>query len=77
VRATRNTIVIADAQRDMRMTGTQISQTPFATMVLFPVYRDNAFYGVLSVRLKKKDPLEIFYVEKFGQVCSQILSLAM
>jgi|GEM_PF-1998393 len=77
VRQTGSTVVIPNVRTSDILAKTKITQTPFATMILFPVYRESAFYGVLSVRLAKKDPLEIFYVEKFGQVCSQILSLSI
>lgn len=50
---------------------------PFETVVLFPVMRNGEFYGVLSLRMEQKDAVELFYIEKFGQVCAQILALSI
>ncbi len=55
----------------------QLQKTPFETMAIFPVFCRGQFHGVMSLRMEQKLHAEIFYIEKFGQVCSQILSLAM
>lgn len=49
----------------------------YETIMVFPVFRYGTFFGALSLRMEQRDPIEIFYVEKFGQVCSQILGLAI
>jgi DNA-binding response OmpR family regulator len=56
---------------------THLRQTPFETIVLFPVFRFGSLYGVMSVRMEQRDPIELFYVERFGSVCAQIISLAI
>jgi DNA-binding response OmpR family regulator len=66
-----------NASELMAKVHSQISRTPFETILLFPVFRCGTFFGALSVRMQQRDPIELFYVEKFGQVCSQIISLAI
>lgn len=55
----------------------KLANVPFESIAVFPVYRQNRFYGVMSLRMQQKDPMEIFYVDKFGQVCAQIISLSI
>ncbi len=55
----------------------QLAKTPFETIAVFPVFCRGEFYGVVSVRMEQRNKDEIYYVEKFGQVCSQIISLAI
>lgn len=54
-----------------------LQKTPYETMALFPVFCRGQFLGVLSLRMEQKQRGEIYYIEKFGLVCSQILSLAL
>lgn len=72
-------VVIPNVQRSDLMAGvrSRVAQTPFETIILFPIFRYGTLFGALSVRLQQCDPMEIFYVEKFGQICSQIISLAI
>ena len=55
----------------------RLEATPFETMVLFPVYRGGVLFGALSLRLSHRHVLELFYIEKFGSICAQILSLVL
>jgi len=55
----------------------KLAGTPFETFMLFPVTRLGKFYGVLSLRMEQKDPVQMSYIEKFGQVCAQILALSI
>ncbi|NJM09810.1 MAG: response regulator [Bdellovibrionaceae bacterium] len=79
VRRREATVVISNVRTSDILTDVKgrLAKTPFETLVLFPVYQRGRLFGVLSVRLEQKEPLEIFYIEKFGQVCSQIISLAI
>lgn len=54
-----------------------IAKTPYETLAIFPVFCRGQFHGVMSLRMEQKQRAEIYYIEKFGLVCSQILSLAM
>jgi DNA-binding response OmpR family regulator len=79
VHRTLSHVVVANVKSSELLRGVQarLSQTPFETIVLFPVFRCGTLFGVLSLRMQQRDSIEIFYVEKFGQVCAQILSLAI
>lgn len=79
VRRTQRLVVIPNVRTSDILAPVQktLSQTPFETILLFPVFRNKAFFGVMSVRMEQKSELEIHYAEKFGQVCSQIISLAI
>lgn len=54
-----------------------LQKTPFETIALFPVFRRGEFYAVMSMRMEQKQRGEIYYIDKFGRVVSQILSLAL
>lgn len=79
VRRTLGPVIIPNARVSdiLVKVRTQIGRTPFETIIAFPVLRYGEFFGVLSIRMKQRDPLELFYIEKFGLVCAQILSLAI
>jgi CheY-like chemotaxis protein len=79
VRTTLHPLVIANVRTSDLMISVQhrLRQTPYETLVLLPIFKNQNFFGVLSLRMEQKDPLEIFYIEKFGQVCAQIISLAL
>ena len=79
VRRRLEPVVILNSHTDdlMRSVQDKVSQTPYATIVLFPVFRFNQFYGVLSLRMQQRDPADMFYIEKYGQVCSQIISMTI
>lgn len=55
----------------------KLAHTPYETIVLFPVWIQGAFYGVLSLRMDQKEAVDMYYIEKFGEVCSQILALSI
>ncbi|MGZ3722355.1 MAG: response regulator [Bdellovibrionales bacterium] len=55
----------------------KLQQTPFETIILFPVFKLGKFFGVLSLRMEQKDSLDMTYIEKFGEVCSHILALSI
>lgn len=55
----------------------KIEQTPYETMILFPVFREGRFFGVLSLRMEQKDAIDMSYIEKFGEVCSHIIALSL
>jgi len=55
----------------------KLASMGFETMAVFPVFCRGELYGVMSLRMEHKDKTELYYVEKFGQVCSQIISLAI
>lgn len=61
----------------MALVQEHLNLTPYETILLFPVFQFGTFFGVMSVRMEQKDPLELFYAEKFGNVCAQIISLAI
>ncbi len=54
-----------------------LQKTPFETIALFPVFRRGQFFAVMSLRMEQKQRGEIYYIDKFGRVVSQILSLAL
>jgi len=72
-------LIIPDVKRAeiLQKCQAKLRRTPFETIVLFPIYRHGRFFGVLSLRLEQKDALDIFYIEKFGAVCAQIISMAL
>lgn len=79
VRRTLTPVIIPNVRKSEIMAGVQkhLGRVPFETILLFPVFRCGTFFGTLSIRMQQRDPIEIFYVEKFGQVCSQIISLVI
>lgn len=79
VRRRKGPVVIMNARTDQIMQSVhgKLAQTPYVTIVLFPVFRFNQFYGVLSLRMQQKDTSDVVYIEKYGQVCSQIISMTI
>lgn len=79
VKRTLEPVIIPNARTSdiLKTVQSEIARTPFETLILFPVFRHGVFFGALSLRMQQRDPIEIFYVEKFGQVCSQILSMVI
>lgn len=55
----------------------RLDSLPYESMAIFPVFKQGRFFGVINVRTSQKNPGEIFYMEKFGQVCAQIISLTI
>jgi len=79
VRRRLEPVVILNARTDQIMQSVhgKLAQTPYVTIVLFPVFRFNQFYGVLSLRMQQKHASDVVYIEKYGQVCSQIISMTI
>ncbi len=55
----------------------QMARVRFDTLALYPVFRYGAFFGVLRLHLRQKDPVELSYIDKFSMVCSHILTLSI
>lgn len=79
MRRTLEHVVVPNIRQSPMMAKVQklIGKTPYETILLFPVFRAGTLYGALSIRMQQRDPLEVFYVEKFGQLCSQIIGLVI
>ncbi len=79
VRTQHQSMTIPNVQRSLLLAPVQqrLRKTPYETILLFPVYRTGIFFGVLSLRMQKKETLDIFYTEKFGQVVAQIISMSL
>ncbi len=54
-----------------------MAHTKYETMAIFPIMIKGKFFGVTSLRMEQRDPIDMFYVDRFGQVTAQILSLTM
>ncbi len=76
---TERTVIIPNVRTSdiLAPVAPRLENAPFETLVLFPIHREGQFFGVISVRMERKDPLEVFYAEKFGQVCAQIIPMAI
>jgi len=55
----------------------RLSQTPFEKLMTFPVFHRGEFFGLMSLGLTQKGETELPYLQKFGQVCAQIISLSL
>jgi DNA-binding response OmpR family regulator len=79
VRVTGRSLIIPNVRTSDILAPVQgkLKQTPFETMVLFPIYQHGKFFGVLSLRMQQKQASDMNYIEKFGEVCSHIVSLAL
>lgn len=79
VRQTLRPLMVLNVRNSDLMLPVQgrMAQTGFASLAVFPLFHRGEFYGVLSLRLEQQSKVEMYYVEKFGQVCSQIISLAI
>jgi len=54
-----------------------MAHTKFETIAIFPIMIKGKFFGVTSLRMEQRDPVDMFYVDRFGQVTAQILSLTL
>ena len=54
-----------------------MAHTKFETIAVFPIFMRGKFFGVTSLRLEQRDPVQMFYIDHFGQVAAQIISLTM
>jgi CheY-like chemotaxis protein len=79
VRRRNNSLVIPNVRTSdiLAPVHHKMHNLPYETMALFPIHRRGRFFGVLSLRMEQKAPIDITYIEKFGQVCSQIISLSI
>lgn len=79
VRKTGRPLIIRDIRTSDIMTPVlnRLSKATFETIAIFPLVKSGKFFGVLSLRLESDDRLDLQYIEKFGGVCSQIISLAI
>jgi CheY-like chemotaxis protein len=79
VRRTQRPLIISNVRTSDLMSPAQgrLAATGFASIAVFPLFHRGRFYGVLSLRLEQQTKVEMHYIEKFGQVCSQIISLAI
>lgn len=79
VRRTNRPLVVRDIRTSDLMAPVlnRLTKVPFETLAIFPLMRQGRFYGVLSLRLESDEKLDVRYLERFGGVCSQIISLAI
>jgi CheY-like chemotaxis protein len=79
VRSTKRSLIIPNIRTSdvLAPVKGKLAQTPYETIVLFPVLRHGEFFGVLSLRMEQKEATDMFYIEKFGEVCSHILALSL
>lgn len=49
----------------------------FETLAVFPIFLEGRFFGVTSVRMAERDPSELIYIDRFGQVAAQIISISI
>jgi hypothetical protein len=54
-----------------------LKNTPYESLAVFPLFIDYKFYGVMSLRMKRQQPIEAAYVQKLGDICSKIISLTL
>ncbi len=55
----------------------QIAHTNFETIAVFPILVRGKFFGVTSLRMEQKSSVEMFYIDQFGQVAAQIISMTL
>lgn len=79
VRKTGRPLVISNIRTSSLLAPVRgrLEKTPYESLAVFPLYRGGEFYGVLSLRMEQQDKVATEYTEKFGTVCSQIISLAI
>ncbi|MGE4132344.1 MAG: response regulator [Bdellovibrionales bacterium] len=80
VRKTGEPLIIKDIQRSpiLQSAYANIQDLPFNSMAVFPLFQNRDFFGVVSLRLNSAESrLPMEYIERFGQVCSQIISLTL
>ncbi len=54
-----------------------MAHTNFETIAVFPIFLRGKFFGVTSLRMEQKSPVEMFYIDQFGQVAAQIISMTL
>ncbi len=54
-----------------------MAHTKFETIAVFPIFMKGKFFGVTSLRMEQRDPIQMFYIDHFGQMAAQIISLTM
>ena len=54
-----------------------MAHTNFETIAVFPIFMHGKFFGVTSLRMEQRDSAQMFYIDHFGQVTAQIISLTM
>lgn len=55
----------------------QMAHTKFETIAVFPIFLRGKFFGVTSLRMEQRNPVEMFYIDRFGQVAAQIISMTL
>lgn len=55
----------------------QMAHTNFETIAVFPIFLRGKFFGVTSLRMEQRNPVEMFYIDQFGQVAAQIISMTL
>lgn len=55
----------------------QMSHTNFETIAVFPIFLHGKFFGVTSLRMEQRSQVEMFYIDQFGQVAAQIISMTL
>lgn len=55
----------------------QMSHTNFETIAVFPIFLRGQFFGVTSLRMEQRSDVEMFYIDRFGQVAAQIISMTL
>jgi CheY-like chemotaxis protein len=79
VRRTQKQMVIPNIRTSdlMAPVQTKVAGVPFEMVAVFPVYDRDQFWGVLNLRTGHRTNVERFYMEKFGEICAQIISLSV
>lgn len=54
-----------------------LTRNRFETIAVFPIFVEGKFFGVTSLRMEERTPIEMFYIDRFGQVAAQIISLTV
>lgn len=49
----------------------------FDTLAVFPIFIKGRFFGVTSLRMEQRDAIEMYYIDHFGQLAAQVLSLSL
>jgi CheY-like chemotaxis protein len=49
----------------------------FDTIAVFPIFINGRFFGVTSLRMEQREPVDMFYIDHFGQLAAQVLSLTL
>ena len=54
-----------------------LQKNSYQAIALFPLWKEGHFFGVMSLRLKRKSDSEATYVQNLGNLCSRIISLTL